>query len=365
MAFTSYRNVRPWAKAIQLAVQTRTMPPWHAAPHYGKFSNDSRMPDSEIEAIVVWAKNGAPEGNAKDLPPLPQFAKGWRIGKPDAVYSIAEYTLGSNTLGSGGNEEQATFYVDTNLKEDVWAEAVEILPGNRKVVHHAIVWLEAGQDAGLVPQVAPEIDDGCSHPAAGEVGSILASYVPGKGPEQWPVGIAKRIPAGARLKFTISYSKSAGEDEKDMTSVGLLLAKRKPEQELRRIDLHNTTFLIPANAESHAVTACHTLIEDADVLSYLVHMRYRGKSIQIEAKYPDGRREILIAIPRYDFQWQTKYLNATPVRIPKGTRIELKATFDNSPNNRNNPDPSRQIRWGEGAADERMDGWIEFVTPKR
>ena len=142
------------------------------------------------------------------------------------------------------------------------------------------------------------------------------------------------------------------------------IVKHAPQRELLCIGLHNSNFLIPDNAENHSVTACYPFLEDAEVLSYLVHMRFRGKSIQIEARYPDGRKEILIAIPRYDYQWQTKYLNAKPVHIPKGTRIELKATFDNSPNNKNNPDPSKPIRWGEGAADERMDGWLEFVKPK-
>ncbi len=355
MALTSYKNVRPWAKAIQSAVQAGTMPPWHADPHYGKFSNDSRLNESEVAAIVAWARNGAPEGNAIELVPLAPMVEGWQIGKPDVLYSIAEYTLGST-----GNDEQVTFYVDTNLKEDLWAEAVEIRPGNRKVVHHATVWLETPR----VESTVPESDDHCSQAQTGEWTSILASFVPGKSAEQWPVGIAKRIPAGSRLKFTIYYSKTTGQDEKDKTSVGLRLVKHAPQRELLRVGLHNSTFLIPANAADHSVTACYTFLEDAEVLSYLVHMRFRGKSIQIEAHHPDGRKEILISIPRYDYQWQSKYLNAKPVRILKGTRIELKAIFDNSPNNKNNPDPSKPIRWGEGAGDERMDGWLEFVKPK-
>lgn len=390
MAFTNYKEIRPWAKAIQAAVQTRKMPPWHADPHYGKFSNDSRLKDSEVAAIIEWAKSGAPEGDPKDLPALPKFAEGWQIGKPDAVYAIEEFTLGSN-----GQDEQQTFFVDTNLKEDVWVEAVEIRPGNRKVVHHAHVWLETPKAA--TPEAAPKpatkrvsytmregtrvfakpdapvIDDGCSHPDGGmwpgssptELGSILASFVPGKLPEQWPTGIAKRIPAGSRLKFTIHYSKSTGKEEKDITSVGLRFAKQPPSQELRRIDLHNTAFLIPANAENHTVTACYVFNEDADVLSYLAHMHYRGKSMRFEALYPSGESEILLDVPQYDFEWQTKYLNAKPVRIPKGTRIKLTATFDNSPNNRYNPDPAKVIRWGDNTVDEMMDGWFEFVTPKK
>lgn len=394
MSFTNYKEVRPWAKAIQGAVQNRKMPPWHADPHYGKFTNDSRLKDSEVAAIVAWAKSGAPEGNPKDLPALPKFAEGWQIGKPDAIYTIQEFTL-----GSGGQDEQQTFYVDTNLKEDTWVEAVEIRPGNRKVVHHAHVWLESPKVAkSETPETplatpkpkrvsytmregsrvfakpdAPVIDDGCNHPDGGmwpgsspsELGSILASFVPGKYPEEWPVGIAKRIPAGSRLKFTIHYSKTTGQEEKDATSVGLRFAKQSPTQELRRIDLHNTAFLIPANSDNHTVTACYVFKEDADVLSYLAHMHYRGKSMRFDAVYPDGRAETLLNIPQYDFEWQTKYLNSKPVRLPKGTLIRLTATFDNSPNNRYNPDPAKVVRWGDNTVDEMMDGWFEFVTPKR
>lgn len=398
MAMTSYKEVRPYAKAIQSAVQLRRMPPWHADPHFGSFTNDSRLSDGELSKILQWVKAGAPEGNPADLPPAPKFANGWQIGEPNAVFSIQEFTL-----SSAGFDEQQTFFVDTNFKEDVWVQAVEIRPGNRKVVHHAHVWLESPKIAAsetpetpkaVVPMAkpvtkrvsytmregsrvfakpdAPVIDDGCSHPDGGmwpgsnpsELASILASFVPGKAPEVWPAGIAKRIPAASRLKFTIHYSKSTGKEEKDITSVGLRFAAAPPTRELRRIDLHNTAFLIPAGAEAHTVTACYTFNEDADVLSYLAHMHYRGNSMRFDAEYPDGRKETLLNIPKYDFEWQTKYLNAAPVRIPKGTLIRITATFNNSPNNRYNPDPGKVIRWGDNTVDEMMDGWFEFVTPK-
>ncbi len=390
MSFTSYREVRPWAKAIQGAVQTRRMPPWHADPHYGKFANDSRLSEAQVATIVQWAKGGAPEGNPKDLPPVPQFADGWQIGKPDLTFAIPEFTL-----SDAGYDEQKTFFVEMNLDQEIWVDAVEIRPGNRKVVHHAHVWLELPQPAekplavkkSATPRIsyttregtrvyakpdAPVIDDGCSHPDGGmwpgqkpsELSTMLGSFVPGKAPEVWPAGIAKRIPAGSKLKFTIHYSKTTGKLETDSTSVGLRLAKGPIEHELRRIDLHNSAFRIPAQVAEHTVTACYTFAEDADVLSYLAHMHYRGRSMRFDAIYPDGRTETLLNVPRYDFEWQTKYLNAAPVRIPKGTRIKLTATFDNSPNNKYNPDPSKVIRWGDNTTDEMMDGWFEFVTPK-
>jgi hypothetical protein len=392
MSLITYKDARPWAAAVREAVTIRSMPPWHADPHYGEFKNDSRLTDAEIATIRTWVQQGAKEGNPADLPPAPKYEAGWHLGKPDAVFTIPEFTL-----SAVGYDEQKTFFVDTNFKEDVWVDGVELRPGNRKVVHHAHVWIEPAEGAprpqpvasttAIKPRLsytlregtrvyarpdAPVIDDGCSHPNGGmwpgsrpsELSSILASFVPGKAPETWPKGIAKRIPAGARLKFTIHYSKSTGQLEKDATTVGLRFADAPPERELRRIDLHNTAFRIPANEDNHTVTACYTFGEDADVLSYVAHMHYRGKSMRFEATYPDGRTETLLNVPRYDFDWQTKYLNTKPVRIPKGTRIKLTATFDNSANNPANPDPSKVVRWGDNTVDEMMDGWFEFVTPK-
>ena len=326
MPLTNYKQVRPWAKAIQAAVLTRKMPPWHADPHYGTFQNDSRLSDSEIETIVTWARNGAPEGNPKDLPPLPPIESTWQIGTPDAVYSMDEFTLGSN-----GPEDRQTFTVDTNLKQAQWIEALEIRPGNRKVVHHVQVSID---------------------------GTILATFLPGTKLERWPPGTARLIPAAAKLQFTIHYA--PGKDEKDKTSIGLRFAKHPPSRELRQLHLTNNSFAIPPNAEKHTVTAWTNLEADADVLSYFALMNYRGRTMRFEATYPDGRNETLLDILDYDVQWQTKYLNAKPVRLPKGTRITLTATYDNSANNSSNPDPSKTVRWGLGPQDEQLDGWIEY-----
>ncbi len=322
MSLTTYKEVRPWAKAILAAVLTRKMPPWHADPHYGTFQNDSRLSDSEIETIATWARNGAPEGNPKDLPPLPPLRTGWQIGKPDAIYSIDEFTLGSN-----GPEDQQTFTVDTNLKEPKWVEALEIRPGNPKVVHHVQVAID---------------------------GRILATFLPGTKLLPPPSGTAVLIPAGAKLHFTIHYA--PGKDEKDKTSIAMRFARQAPQRELRQIHLTNNTFSIPPNAEKHTVTSQTTLNEDADVLSYLGLMGYRGRTMRFDATYPDGHNEILLEIRDYDVQWQTRYVNAKPVRLPRGTRITLTATYDNSANNPSNPDPSKTI----GPKEEKMDGWIEF-----
>ena len=194
--------------------------------------------------------------------------------------------------------------------------------------------------------------------------NILGSYLPGKEPDIFPEGYARKIPKGAILEFQIHYNAgSITKEEMDRTSVGLIFAKEPPKQALRRIDISNYLFQIPAGDPAHKVTACYTFRRDVQLMSYTAHMHLRGKDMKFEAIYPDGKRETLISIPNYDFNWQTEYKLAQPVAIQNGTKIIITAHFDNSPNNRYNPDPAKVIRWGEPSTEEMMDGWIEFILP--
>jgi hypothetical protein len=387
MSLLSYKEARPWAKAIQEAVVSRKMPPWHADPHFGTFSNDPSLKPQEVDTIRAWVTAGAPEGDAKDLPAVPAFVGGWRIGKPDMVFEIPEEV----TLSAAGPDEYKYFKVATNFTEDMWVQAVELRAGNRKIVHHAHVFIEIPQkDEGAkdaktgAPQksifvhvgnrshidpATPVVNDGCSMPDGGYVpgkkpgnmSGLLGSYVPGKWPETWPDGVAKKVPAGSVLSFQIHYSRTTGKEEKDRTAVGVIFAKQPPKKELRRMDISSYFFAIPAGAASSEVTACQTFPVDAQLISYLAHMHFRGKDMKFEAFYPDGRTETLLNVPNYNFEWQTMYRLAQPVAIPKGTRIKITAHFDNSANNRYNPDPTTTVRWGDQTIEEMMDGWIEYV----
>ena len=218
----------------------------------------------------------------------------------------------------------------------------------------------------------PVVDDGCATADGGnfagkkaQESNILGSYLPGKEPDIFADGYARKVPKGATLEFQIHYN-AAGltKPEIDRTSVGLLFSKEPPKQPLRRIDISNFLFKIPAGDSDHKVTACYTFPRDVDLMSYTAHMHLRGKDMTFEALHPDGRRETLVSVPNYDFNWQTEYKLAKPVPIEKGTRIFITAHFDNSPNNHVNPDPTKTIRWGEPSYEEMMDGWIEFVLPK-
>ena len=390
MSLLTYKEARPWAAAIREAVLTRKMPPWKADPHFGKWSNDPRLSDADIATLKAWTEGGSPEGDPKSLPPTPQFAEGWKIGKPDAVIAIPPHKLEGS-----GPDEYTYVTVPTHFTEDRWIVAAELRPGNRRVVHHAHVFVvdEAAKStahaaaAKSVAQAygdslwvkegtlehlslsAPVINDGCAVDDNGllpgsrqtDLSDLISSYLPGRGPDVFPEGTARKIPAGASVNFQIHYSRTTGKAEVDETSVGLVFAKAPPRKISRRTDVSNEMFLVPPGAADHAVSECHTFDHDVLITSITPHMHLRGKSMRIVADYPNGQKETLLWVPAYDFNWQFTYRAENAVYLPKGTRVEVLAKFDNSANNRENPDPTKPLRWGAASADEMMGGWIEYV----
>jgi hypothetical protein len=390
MSLLTYKEVRPWAAAIQEAVLSKKMPPWKADPHYGKWANDPSLSEAELNTIRQWVKAGAPEGEGP-APAPPVFASGWKIGKPDVIFTIPEQKLKGT-----GPDHYAYVTVPTNFTEDKWVTAAELRPGNRKVVHHAHVFVvepehktdAAAQDKPKDPAVeyrksllihdgtlefvrpdAPVINDGCALDDNGvfpgskesDLTSLLSSFLPGRAPDVYPTGTARLIRAGSKLNFQIHYSNTTGKPEVDASSVGMIFSDGPPKQVARRIDLSNQMFLIPAGDPNHEVTECHTFSKDMYVTSLTPHMHYRGKSMRFEAVYPDGRKDTLLFVPAYNFHWQITYRAAKPIFLPKGTRLVITAHFDNSPNNPLNPDPSKVIRWGAASETEMMDGWVEYV----
>ncbi len=390
MSLLTYKEVRPWAAAIRQAVLTRKMPPWKADPHFGKWSNDPRLSSEEVAVLSAWVEGGEPEGNIKNLPSAPTFIDGWKIGKSDAVISIPEHKL-----ESAGPDEYTYVTVPTHFTEDRWIVAAELRPGNRRVVHHAHVFVvdEVAKKAAQAPAAktvaaayaaslwikegtlehirldAPVINDGCSVDDNGllpgehqsDLSDLISSYLPGRSPDIFPEGTARKIPAGASVNFQIHYSHTTGKPESDITSVGLVFAKEPPKKISRRTDISNEMFLVPAGASQHAVTECHTFDHDILVTSMTPHMHLRGKSMRIVADFPNGTKETLLWVPAYDFNWQFTYRTAEPILLPKGTRLEVLAQFDNSPANPVNPNPKRPLRWGAASEDEMMGGWIEYV----
>lgn len=387
MSLLDYKSARPWAKAIREAVLARKMPPWFADPRWGHFSNDARLSQAEVDTIKIWADQGAKEGDPGDLPAPPVFTEGWHLGKPDIVIDIGEdYQV------TPGEDAYEHFTVPTNFTAGRWIRAAEIRPGNRQVVHHVHVLLvqenlaamEAASTKNMpqlsryliregklsrIRQDAPVVNDAC----ASEVPNLpflrgfqeggLAAFLPGRPPDVFPAGTAKWIPPGAKLEFVIHYARITGKPQTDRTSVGLYLAPGPPEQPLRRMDLRNFFMSIPAGANNHEVRRCYDVERDKLLLSVTPHMHYRGKDVTYEVIRPDGKRETLLAVPRYDFNWQLVYRFREPVHLEKGSRLVVTAHYDNSPNNPANPDPAAVIRWGDKSEEEMMTSWIEYLEP--
>jgi hypothetical protein len=386
MSLLEYKSARPWAKAIREAVTTRKMPPWFADERFGHFSNDPRLSTVEIGTIQAWVDSGAPEGDPKQLPAQPVFADGWKLGKPDIVIDI-----GQDFVVPPGRDRYVNFTVPTNFTEGKWIRAAQILPGDRLAVHHVHVSiLEAPlpprpreetvkvsdripfssimESKGGLSQVrddAPVADDGCVADAnlpnlSGFQEGSMSAYLPGRQPDVYPRGTAKWVPPGAKFRFQVHYA-NVKASTTDRTSVGLYLYPGKPEIELTRLDLRNFYFRIPAGAENHEVKRCYDFEADKLLFAITPHMHIRGKDARYELVRPDGRREVLLSVPRYDFNWQLNYQFQEPVHIERGSRLIVTFHYDNSASNQANPDPSRVIRWGDRTEDEMMTTWTEVV----
>lgn len=338
----SYRDVRPWAKSIKEKVLDKTMPPWHADPNHGNFRNDRSLTKAEIETIVAWVDGGAKEGNPKDMPPAPKFYEGWTIGKPDMMFSIPEQTFVAQ-----GVEKYRYIQIATNFTEDRWIQAAEIRSTGRSAVHHVIVFVNPPGSTGT------------------EDGSLLAGVAPGEQPAIFPTGYGKKIPAGSKLTFQLHYTPN-GKDTKDISTLGVIFAKETPKNEVKTRPVMNPRFVIPAGADNHEVKSAYTFKEDIRITSFMPHMHLRGKDFQFKAVYPDGTSKILLNVPKYDFAWQSYYIPTEPVMIPKGTKIECTAHFDNSTKNKFNPDPTKDVKWGDQTWEEMMIGWVSYYyeTPQ-
>ncbi len=389
----SYKDVRPWAKSIREKVVSREMPPWHADPHIGQWANDARLTQTEIDKLVAWVDGGAEEGDPKDLPPAPKYAEGWNISKPDVVIAMQE----DYTLEATGPDEYQYFDVPTNFTEDKYIQMAEARPGNRKIVHHIIAFvvppgspslakvpkemrdkaLEASlkntpfyRDGYLIRMKTdqPVYDDGNQVPlnlrGYNGVDDFLTAYAPGSTYGEWLPGTAKKIPAGATIRFQVHYSKVAGSEQKDRSMIGLVFAKEQPEKMLKTRAVSNIFFQIPAGAERHQVTAIWKTYVDVTLYSLLPHMHYRGAAMEYKVIYPDGKSEVLLNVPNYSFAWQMSYDPKKPIRIPAGTTIRVTGYFDNSAKNKYNPDPSKIVRYGEPTYDEMMMGFVDYVAEK-
>jgi peroxiredoxin len=346
-ALTSYREASGWAAAIREVIEEGRMPPWSASPRHGTFANDPSLTRSEKETLFGWIDAGCPEGNSSDLPRPRAFPPTWSIPEPDLVLSMPQ----PYTVPAEGTIEYVYIRVDPELREDRWIKAAEILPGNRAVVHHCNVFLQP-----------PGLDDPEDLKEQGKLGSFcLTMTAPGTPPMILPDGMAKRIPAGWRIVFVLHYQ-AIGSVQTDQTRLGLTFADpRTVKQEVATKLMYDLDLRIPPGASDHHVSQTWAVRRDVLLLSLFPHMHLRGKSFRYDLIHPDGTEEILLDVPRYDFNWQHRYVLASPRRIVAGSQMRCTAVYDNSADNPANPDPTAEVRAGTQSWDEMFNGYWDVA----
>ena len=369
MAFGAYDQTRPWAKAIKQAVLLGKMPPWYADAPQGRFHNDPRLSQPEIDKLVAWADNGAPAGNPKDAPRPVTFQEGWTIDKPDAIFAVPT----PFQIPATGTLEYTYVIVPTGFTRDRWVTQVEVRPGNRAVVHHANVYIREPGSNWLreypmgklfVPEERGErVGTGGSSSAGASVREqVIAGFSPGRPAKQVPDGYAMLIPAGSDLVFQLHYTTN-GKATTDVTRIGFVYAKSTPQKRVIRVQASNAGFVIPPGAQDYPVAGSAALGVDCELLNVYPHMHLRGKSMVLSAVYPTGEHEEFVRVPHYDFNWQLVYSFSKPRMLPKGTLLKADATFDNSAANPFNPDPKKSVRWGDQSWDEMMVGFFDLAIP--
>lgn len=337
----SYEDVLGWEETILEVIEENRMPPWNANPEFGHFKNDPRLSPKEIEMLRTWVRNGMPEGDQSDLPPAPVFTDGWRIAKPDQILKMDDEAF---TVPAQGVVDYKRFLVDPGWTEDKYITAAEARPDNRSVVHHILVY--------IIPPGERRLD----------LKQVLVGYAPGSLPVQFDEGIAMRIAAGSRLLFELHYTPN-GTEQSDLSYAGVCFTEADKVKTIAqgRIALENR-FEIPPGADSHEVKARPvTLRRDEYLVSMTPHMHLRGKSFRYEAIYPNGETEVLLDVPKYDFNWQLKYILDQPKLMPAGSQVVCTAVFDNSEANLVNPDPSKTVGWGDQSWEEMMIGFFDTL----
>jgi peroxiredoxin len=337
-ALTEYADVAAWSDTMLEVIDAGRMPPWHADPAHGEFLNEARMSEHEKAVFRQWVKAGVPEGNAADLPAPVQFSDDWQLPEPRTVFRMPE----PYNVPATGTVSYQYFTFDPKFTEDKWVYAAEAKPGNRAVVHHLIMFYLPPDQETFRPQ--------------DPLFNAIAAFAPGMPAIAGPENYAVRIPAGSKLIFQVHYTPN-GTATTDQSEAAVVFADpKKVEKEVRIIAGFNFRFLIPPGVPDYKVTQQLRIPRDTLVYTITPHMHYRGKSFKFTARFPDGSDEILLDVPRYDFNWQNVYLLRTPKRLPAGTVVDMEAHYDNSADNPLNPDPGQAVMWGDQTWDEMMLG---------
>jgi mono/diheme cytochrome c family protein len=344
MSLLTYDEARPYARSIKQRVVSRVMPPWGADPAHGTFKNDPRLSQAEIDTIARWVDGGAVKGDDADMPKAPQFAEGWTIGKPDEIFTMeADYEIPAN-----GVIPYQYLRVPTHLTEDKWIQAIEIRPTANAQVHHVLAFTQpAGQPINQGGALGP---------------TNIGGVTPNKPGLVFEPGVARLLRGNSDLIMQMHYTTN-GKATTDRTRIGIIYAKQSPTKLATGGMVLQPRFVIPAYDGNAEVKGTTVLKQDTVMTALTPHMHVRGKDMIYIAHYPDGTSETLLSVPKYDFNWQITYELATPKVLPKGTEVEVIAHFDNSPGNKFNPDPSKDVKWGDQTFEEMMIGFWSTVVP--
>lgn len=356
-SITNYREAQKRDVQIAAVVKDRVMPPWKAEPGYGEFHDARRLTNEQIGMINQWVEDGSPEGNEKDLPELPRFTDGWQLGPPDLILKMPE----ACTVPAEGRDVYRCFVLPIPIDEDKYVRAVEYRPGNRRVVHHAIMFLDSSGAA----RKKDEADPGPGFKSFGGPGFIpsggLGGWAPGAMPRPSPEGTAKLLKKGSDLALQVHFHPS-GKEETEQSQIGLYFSKEPPKRTLAAITLRGRKLSIPAGDKAYKVTDAYTTAIDLEAVGIIPHAHLLAKDIRCNATLPDGSVQPLIWIKDWDFAWQGQYQYARPVKLPKGTKIEMEFTYDNSAENPRNPsNPPKRVTWGEQTTDEMALCWVQVM----
>jgi mono/diheme cytochrome c family protein len=400
MPLLSYEQARPWAKAIRKKVVSGEMPPWSADPHFGKFKNDRRLSQQQVDTIVKWVDAGAPKGADADMPAAPTFADGWQGGKPDYVFEVpVDYPVPAD-----GQLDILHFWVAIPFAEDRFLQALELRPGNSAVVHHSrvdVVSLPEGCTVVNGVLMGPDGKPDVGLDANGNRRNIfdvdknnfhLISYVPGRGYETHMPGTAKRLAAGKYIRFELHYN-PMGTETTDRSKLGVWFTKtpvthevftRSVGQPLPKAPVDESQFIvegkllpakvgadgsrkkvlpnIPPYADNWEIVGVTPVNEPITLYALTPHMHVRGKDLKWIVTWPDGREETILSVPKYDFNWQINYELATPLKLPAGSKLTAIGHYDNSPQNRYNPAPEKEVYWSDQSWDEMFIPYIEYTV---
>jgi thiol-disulfide isomerase/thioredoxin len=374
----SYKDASAWADNIREVVSEGRMPPWHADPHIGKFSNDRRLSESDKQTLISWIDQGCVQGDPKDEPPARHYTTGWGIGQPDEIIRINHEVKVPASTWLGGMAYQY-IVAGEQFTEDKWVQAVEARADNRALVHHIIVYITPPRPIGqplavpfgnpverlvggfFSPPNPARTERRRSPDAIGH--GMLAAYAPGDQPIVFPPSMAKKIAKGSQLIFQMHYTPN-GKEGVDRSMVGIIYAKEPPEHEVHTRSVDYRKFEIPPGEGNYEVKSTKAFEKPAVIYSLNPHMHLRGKDFKFELVYPDGKRELILSVPKYDFNWQTNYNLSEPIHVAAGTKVECTAHFDNSLQNPFNPNPEATVRWGEQTYEEMMIGFVDYYFEK-